>query len=71
MKVLWKIALLLLVLLAVFYFMESRIQENAPLESPVKHGTAIPDSDKQIVEMAAGPKRPETGISTLVGKSFR
>lgn len=69
MKVLWRIALLLLVLLAVFYIMESRIQENAPLESPVKHGTAIPASDKQIVELAAGPKRPETGISTLVGNS--
>ncbi|WP_252503707.1 CAP-associated domain-containing protein [Sporosarcina sp. Marseille-Q4943] len=69
MKVLWKIALLLCVLLALFYFMGSRIQENEPLESPVKHGTAIPAPNKEVVELTAGPKRPETGLSTLVGKS--
>lgn len=69
MKVLWKIVLLLVVLLALFYFMGSRVQENEPLESPVKHGTAIPAPDKEVVELTAGPKRPETGLSTFVGKS--
>lgn len=69
MKVLWKIVLLMVVLLALFYFMGSRVQENEPLESPVKHGTAIPAPDKEVVELTAGPKRPETGLSTYVGKS--
>ncbi|WP_432359543.1 CAP domain-containing protein [Sporosarcina sp. UB5] len=69
MKVLWKIALLLFVLLALFYFMGSRVQENEPLESPVKHGTAIPAPGKEIIELTAGAKRPETGLSTFVGKS--
>lgn len=69
MKVLWKIALLLFVLLAVFYIMGSRIQENEPLESPVKHGTAIPSPNKEVVELTSGPKRPEKGLSTFVGKS--
>lgn len=68
MKVLWKIALLLVVLLALFYFMGSRVQENEPLESPVKHGTAIPSLEKEFVEQTAGQKRPETGLSTFVGK---
>jgi uncharacterized protein YkwD len=69
LRVFWRIALLLLVLLALFYIMESRIQENKPLESPVKHGTAIPASDMQIGELTAGQARPAKGISTFVGSS--
>lgn len=69
MKVLWKIALLLFVLLAMFYFLDGRVKENEPLESPVKHGTAIPAPDKEFGELTVGPKRPETGLSTFVGKS--
>ena len=42
MKVLWKIILLLIIVLLVFYIMDDRVKENKPLESPVKHGTAIP-----------------------------
>lgn len=68
LKVFWKIALLLVILLALFYLMGSRVQENEPLESPVKHGTAIPAPNKEIVEMTAGPKRPESGLSIFVGK---
>lgn len=69
MKVFWKIALLLVVLLALFYLLDSRVHENEPLESPVKHGTAIPSSDKEFVDTPAGSKRPETGLSTFVGQS--
>nr|WP_255723334.1 CAP-associated domain-containing protein [Sporosarcina sp. ACRSL] len=49
--------------------MGSRITENEPLQSPVKHGTAIPAADKEIVELTTGPKRPEKGLSTFVGES--
>lgn len=69
MRVLWKIALLLVVLLAVFYFFDSRVRENEPLESPVKHGVAIPAPDKDLgANQISGPARPETGISEFVGK---
>lgn len=76
LKVLWKIALLLVVLLALFYFMGSRVQENAPLESPVKHGTAIPAPEKEVVEMTAGPKGlrkdfPLLSVSLLISWSNR
>ncbi|MDN4607580.1 CAP domain-containing protein [Sporosarcina highlanderae] len=70
MRVLWKIAILLFILLAVFYFLDSRVKENEPLESPVKHGTAIPVPDKEFDEQQiSGPERPKTGLSTFVGKS--
>ncbi|MBO0585898.1 CAP-associated domain-containing protein [Sporosarcina sp. E16_8] len=69
MKVLWKIILLLIIVLLIFYIMDDRVKENKPLESPVKHGTAIPvpgSGDGLPLQQAA---RPETGLSLLVGKS--
>lgn len=70
LNVLWKIALLLVVLLALFYFMDSRVKENEPLESPVKHGTAIPAPNKEIDEQTVGQRRPENGLSVYVGKDI-
>ncbi len=69
MKVLWKIIFLLIIVLLVFYIMDDRVKENKPLESPVKHGTAIPvpgTGDGLPLPQAA---RPESGLSLLVGKS--
>ncbi|MBO0601049.1 hypothetical protein I2483_05200 [Sporosarcina sp. E16_3] len=69
MKALWKIIFLLIIVLLVFYIMDDRVKENKPLESPVKHGAAIPvpgTGDGLPIPQAA---RPESGISLLVGKS--
>lgn len=49
--------------------MDSRVMENEPLESPVKHGTAFPVHDKEINEQIVGQARPKTGLSTFVGQS--
>lgn len=49
--------------------MDDRVKENKPLESPVKHGTAIPvpgTGDGLPIPQA---ERPETGLSLLIGKS--
>lgn len=70
LNVLWKIALLLVILLALFYFMDSRVKENAPLESPVKHGTAIPVPGKEVNEQTVGQQRPESGLSIYVGENI-
>ncbi|WP_186669501.1 CAP-associated domain-containing protein [Sporosarcina sp. BP05] len=69
MKALWKIIFLLIIVLLVFYIVDDRVKENKPLESPVKHGTAIPvpgTGDGLPLPQAA---RPESGVSLLVGKS--
>ncbi len=69
MKAIWKILFLLIIVLLVFYIMDDRVKENKPLESPVKHGTAIPvpgTGDGLPLPQAA---RPESGLSLLVGKS--
>ncbi|MFD1204034.1 MULTISPECIES: CAP-associated domain-containing protein [Sporosarcina] len=67
MKVLWKIVVLVVILLFLFYLMDSRVKENEPLESPVKQGTAIPSELKDDFQTTA-PVRPEKGLSTYVGK---
>ena len=69
MKVLWKIGLLLVIVLAFFYITDDRVKENKPLESPVKHGAAIPvpgNGEGLLPEKAA---RPEAGLSLFVGQS--
>ncbi|WP_318616033.1 CAP domain-containing protein [Sporosarcina sp. YIM B06819] len=68
MKVLWKIALLLVIVLAFFYITDDRVKENKPLESPVKHGTAIPVPGKGE-GLPIAQARPEVGISLFVGQS--
>ncbi|KAA0966629.1 hypothetical protein FQ087_10505 [Sporosarcina sp. ANT_H38] len=69
MKVLWKIILLLIIVLLVFYIIDDRVKENKPLESPVKHGTAIPVPGKGAGLPLPQAARPESGISLFVGKS--
>ncbi len=68
MKVLWKIALLFIIVLILFFIMDDRIQENEPLQSPIKHGTAIPLPPKDGEMPANQTSRPEIGLSTLIGK---
>ncbi|MBB4824050.1 uncharacterized protein YkwD [Sporosarcina luteola] len=69
MKVIWKIALLFVILLGLFYLMDTRVKENKPLESPVKHGTAIPVPEKDLNSQVVGTERPDQGLSVLVGQS--
>lgn len=68
-KRIWKVALLLVVVLGIFYFWDDGFKENDPLESPVKPGTAISGGDAPG-QQEQGPlaKRPETGISVFVGR---
>ncbi|MER2089227.1 MAG: CAP-associated domain-containing protein [Sporosarcina sp.] len=70
MKVIWRIIFLLVIVLVLFYIIDDRVKENKPLESPVKHGTAIPvpgNGEEMPMNQAA---RPESGISLFVGKSL-
>jgi uncharacterized protein YkwD len=69
MKVLWKIILLLIIVLLVLYIIDDRVKENKPLESPVKHGTAIPVPGTGEGLPLNQPVRPELGISLFVGQS--
>lgn len=69
MKALWKIIVLLIIVLLLFYIMDDRVKENKPLESPVKHGTAIPVPGSGDGLPLPQPPRPESGLSLLVGKS--
>lgn len=69
MKVLWKIALLLIIVLLLFYIMDDRVKENEPLESPVKHGTAIPVPGTGAGLATAQPVRPDAGLSLYVGQT--
>lgn len=69
MKVLWKVAVLLLVLLAIISVMDNKVMENEPLESPVKQGTAIPMQDSETTGPLDTMARPTQGLSTYVGKS--
>lgn len=64
----WKILLLLVLVLAVFYFMGDSISENEPLESPVQHGNPIAIPEKEQTAGQTGMPRPESGISVFVGK---
>lgn len=47
--------------------MGDRVKENKPLESPVKHGTAVPVQDKGVGSAIPQTSRPVEGLSTLVG----
>ncbi|WP_203246113.1 CAP domain-containing protein [Sporosarcina beigongshangi] len=69
MKVLWKIALLLIVVLALFYSMDNRMKENKPLESPVKHGVAIPVPGTNNGQLPVQEARPDAGLSLFIGLS--
>lgn len=68
MKIIIRIAVLLLAVLLIFYFMEDRIRENDPLEAPVKQGTAVPVEHKGVGSAIPQTSRPEEGLSIYVGK---
>ncbi|MBE1553585.1 CAP domain-containing protein [Sporosarcina limicola] len=69
MKVLLKIVFLLIVVLVLFYIMDDRVKENKPLESPVKHGTAIPVPGKGVGTTIPQRSLPKTGLSKFVGSN--
>ena len=52
-----------------FILLDDRVKENKPLESPVKHGTAIPVPGTGERLATAQPARPEAGLSLFVGQS--
>lgn len=58
-----------MIVLLIFYITGERMKENEPLESPVKHGTAVPVQDKGVGTVIPQTSRPEVGLSTFVGKS--
>ncbi|MHA6258591.1 CAP domain-containing protein [Sporosarcina sp. CAU 1771] len=67
MKVIFRIIALLIVVLLVFYYTDNRIKENEVLESPVRHGDALPIPNKGVGAPIPETERPEKGLSTLVG----
>lgn len=69
MKVIWRIIPLLMIVLILFYLMDNRVKENEPLESPVKHGLAIPVPGSGGGMVNPQTERPESGLSLLVGKT--
>lgn len=69
MKRLWKVLVLLIIALLAVYFWDDGFKENEPLESPVQPGTAISGGESFEQQGASNAKRPEKGLSTLVGRS--
>ncbi|BAQ10400.1 hypothetical protein OXB_1929 [Bacillus sp. OxB-1] len=68
MKVIWRIAVLLILVLAFLYYMDDRVLENELLESPVNHGNPIPVPPSGEESRMDALARPAKGISTYVGK---
>lgn len=68
LKNIFRIAVLLVAVLLVFYVMGERVKENEPLEAPVKQGTAVPVEDKGVGSAIPQSARPEEGISIYVGE---
>ncbi|PIC71701.1 hypothetical protein CSV77_00380 [Sporosarcina sp. P16b] len=66
----WKILVLLLIVMGVFYFMTDKISENLPLESPVQHGSPIAVPEKGPSIGGEGMPRPNEGMSVLVGQKI-
>ncbi len=64
----WKILLMLLVVMGVFYFMNDRVSVNEPLESPVQHGSPVAVPEKGEPMGVQGGPRPEEGMSLYVGQ---
>ena len=67
MKVIWKIILLLMIVLILFYLMDDRVKENEPLQSPVKQGPAMQVPGKGGEAVQTQRERPTSGLSLLVG----
>ncbi|MFS0574375.1 CAP domain-containing protein [Sporosarcina sp. 179-K 3D1 HS] len=68
MKVIWKIGILLILVLAFLYYMDDRVLENELLESPVNHGNPIPVPEAGDGSSMNALARPTKGLSTYVGK---
>lgn len=60
--------LIVLVILSFYYFMGDQVKENKPLESPVKHGTAVP-VEKGVGSAIPQNSRPKEGLSIYIGQS--
>lgn len=60
--------MLLIAVLIIFYITGDRTKDNQPLESPVKHGSAIPVEDKGIGSAIPQTSRPDEGLSIYIGK---
>ena len=69
LKVLLRIAVLLIVVLSILYYTGNRVKENNLLEAPVKQGTAVPVQNKGLGEVISHTSRPSKGLSTFVGGS--
>ncbi|WP_158541009.1 CAP domain-containing protein [Sporosarcina sp. BI001-red] len=69
MKRIWKVLVLLVVALLTVYFWDDGFKENEPLESPVQPGTAISGGEPFEQQGMSNAKRPDKGISTVVGRS--
>ncbi|MEK9197655.1 CAP domain-containing protein [Ureibacillus sp. 179-F W5.1 NHS] len=68
MKTLFRI-LIVLSLLAIIFFYSSNMEDNyEPLEGPNSSSQVIPKTDSEPKEIQDALPRPETGISTLIGK---
>ncbi|WOV85173.1 CAP domain-containing protein [Sporosarcina jeotgali] len=68
---LWKVLVLFLLILLGFYFWDDGFKENEPLESPVQPGTAISGGETFEQQGISNAKRPEKGISTIVGQTSK
>jgi uncharacterized protein YkwD len=66
-KIIIRVAILLLVALAIFYLTGNHVRENEPLQSPVKQGAAVPVTDKGVGTAIPQTSRPEKGMSIFVG----
>lgn len=69
LKKIIRIAVLLILVLILFYVMGNWEKDNKPLESPVKHGSAVPVEDKGIGSAIPQTSRPDEGLSIYIGKS--
>ena len=69
MKVLVRIAALLIVVLLVFYYTDNRVKENKLLEGPIKQIASMPVANKGVGAPIPQTSRPEKGLSSLVGKT--
>ncbi|ARD49187.1 hypothetical protein SporoP33_13700 [Sporosarcina sp. P33] len=64
----WKILILLLIVMGIFYFITDKVSVNEPLESPVQHGSPIAVPEKGPSVGGEGMPRPSEGMSVFVGQ---
>jgi len=69
LKVVIRIAFLLIVALFIVYYTTDHVKENNLLDAPVKQGSAVPIQEKGVGEVISQTSRPANGLSTFIGKS--